>query len=172
MAKPRSVTDEERARIVDSLRGGKMSQAKIAKEFGRGVATISRIANSEGIDTERSATEKATKTRERYDEAERREVLNAGFDKARVLLDQLEDAAEFQKWTVGVGTLLDKIRLDSGEATGRLETTRYDGNSDREQRFERLFGQLDAYRASQDEGDGGSDPSVPMDPDSAELPPT
>jgi uncharacterized protein YoaH (UPF0181 family) len=58
-----------------------------------------------------------------YTQAERLALLNEGFDKARTLLAELKTAQEFQQWTVGTGTLIDKRRLEEGKATERLATT-------------------------------------------------
>lgn len=56
------VTPRERARIVAALKTGQ-SFGATAREFGRGIATIVRIAKAEGIPGDRSATKPATEAR-------------------------------------------------------------------------------------------------------------
>jgi hypothetical protein len=129
------VTEAERRRIVAYLREGK-SQGWVARELKRGKATISRVASAEGIDSERSATKKAAEARRDYAQAERLVLLNEGFDKAREILANVGLADDLKDWAVAVGTLIDKRRLEDGEATNRTE------NVDRASR-ERIKGTLD-----------------------------
>jgi hypothetical protein len=118
MAAP--VSEYERARIVDYLREGK-TQGWIARETGRSKQTVSRIARDEGIKSDVTATKKAEAARLDYDLAARLIVINEGFDKLRDVLKTITDPRELQAWTVALGTLIDKRRLEDGQATNRTE---------------------------------------------------
>lgn len=135
------VTDEERSRIIVMLRDEKMSQNATAKAVGRGASTVSRIAKEEGIEAY-AKPKKAEKARLAYGEDRRLELIGKGFEKADTLLEVLQDAGEFQKWTVALGTLVDKARLESGEATSRDERHNHNHPND----LDVYFKELDAAR--------------------------
>lgn len=115
------LTSEERERIVRLLKEGK-SQGKTAKEVGRHVSTVNRIAKAEGIDSNIAATKKAIEAKRDYDLAERLLLLNEGFDKARDILPEIKEPKDLQAWMIAVATGIDKRRLEDGEATHRGET--------------------------------------------------
>lgn len=114
------VLDDERMRIVEMLRGG-MSQTRAAKESGRSSGLVNKIAREEGIVSIHNV-KKANDAREAYAEERRLEIIGKGFDKADDILAALKEPRDFQAWTVGFGTLIDKARLESGEATSRHES--------------------------------------------------
>ena len=94
---------------------------------------MGRIANEEGIPSKSrniAATKKANEARKAYAEDRRLELIGKGFDKAQELLAGIADAAELQKWSVALGTLVDKARLETGEATSRGESTHRHKNYD------------------------------------------
>jgi transposase-like protein len=162
------VTDKERQRVAELHAEGKGRNA-IAREIGRSAGTVSSVAAQLGISFDRSAAKKATDARLAYAEERRLEIIGKGFDKADAMLEGIQDAADLQKWTVALGTLVDKARLETGEATSREE--RLSGDA-REKHFGRLFDQLDAYRAGADEGHREGDRGLPVDSGSADDPPT
>lgn len=135
------VTDEERSRIVALLKEDK-SQGATAREVGRHVSTVNRIAKAEGIESNVAEPKKATSMRLAYSEERRLELIGKGFEKADTLLAALQDAGEFQKWTVALGTLVDKARLESGEATSRDERHNHNHPND----LDVYFKELDAAR--------------------------
>lgn len=114
------LAEAERERIVASLKEGK-SQGQTARDAGRHVSTVNRIAKAEGIESNVAEVKKVTEARKAYAEERRLELIGRGFDKASTLLEAIADSSEFQKWTVGFGTLIDKARLETGEATSRTE---------------------------------------------------
>lgn len=114
------ITEEERDRIIAYLKSGK-SQGWIAGKVGRNKSTVSRIAKVQGIDSNVAATKKATDAKRDYSRVERLKLLNEGFDKARELLGHISEVKDLQAWTVATGTLVDKRRLEDGEATSREE---------------------------------------------------
>lgn len=138
------LSDDERAAIVAALRAGE-SVYGTAKRFGRARSTISDVAKGAGVDTERSATKKANDARRDYDLAGRLELLNSGFEKAKTILDTITDPADLQRWTVAVGTLIDKRRLEDGDVTSRTETV----GDDTRDRLARKLDELAERRRAQ-----------------------
>lgn len=159
------VSAEECREIAASLIPGATCRG-VASKHGRSTDTVRRIAREEGFDFSRAATEKATQAHQRYDEAERREVLNEMMDKGRQLLADVYECADYQKLTVGIATTIDKIRLETGEATSREE--RWNGDA-RGKQFAELFSQLDAYRTGVDDGNGAGDTSKSIHPEHADT---
>lgn len=127
---------DERSRIVAQLREHDGNRNHVAKLCGRHASTVGRIANEEGIESKSrniAATKKANEARKAYSEDRRLELIGKGFDKAGDLLERIEDAQELQKWSVALGTLVDKARLETGEATSRGESTHRHKNYDMSQ---------------------------------------
>ena len=143
MANP--LTDKERQKIVTLLREHEGNRYAVAKEVGRHPSTVGRVAREEGIESKSrnvAATKKATEARRAYAEERRLEIIGQGFDVAEKLLKACKDAGEFQKWSVGFGTLIDKARLETGKATARNESQhrKLSGASDEElAEFERIL---------------------------------
>lgn len=125
--------------MVEALRAGE-SINSVAKRFNRGVATVTRAARSANVASEYSAPKRAIEARRDYDLAARLELLNEGFKKAANLLASIADPADLQRWTVAVGVLIDKRRLEDGDVTSRTETV---GDSE----FDGLARQLDELAA-------------------------
>lgn len=123
---PKHVRGKERQDIVDMLHEHGGNRSKVAKLSGRGPATIQRIAEAEGIKSEHSALKKANEARRVFAEAERREIVVDGLLKAKAMLQRIEDAGELQKWSVAVGTLVDKDLLLSGKPTSINESRKGD----------------------------------------------
>lgn len=146
MTKP--VGDEERARIVAMLRDG-MTQGQVAKETGRGKATISRVANTEGIDSERSATKKATETKQAIAEIDRMEIIGLGLRTGAELLRSyqdreasIENIRAYKDLMTGLAIGIDKHRLETGEVTDRTE--RRSNDVSLEDEFKKLDSELEA----------------------------
>jgi hypothetical protein len=117
------VTPSERRRILKALREGH-SQTAVAKEFRRGSATICRIAKAAGL--EYSAPKNANICRRDYAQAERLVFLNEIFDKARELLSTVQSPDDLRAIAVTAGILVDKRRLEDGEATTVTENRNAD----------------------------------------------
>ena len=154
---PNPVTKKERERIVSLLKEYNGNRNKVAKECGRAPGTIQAIANQEGIPSAYSAPKKAVEARVAYAEERRLEIIGMGFDKSKELLAQIKDAGEFQKWTVGLGTLVDKARLETGEVTNRNEN-RNTSNS-LEDEFKKLDAKLEDEWGAGMEAQGGEEGS-------------
>lgn len=119
------VTDKERQQIIDAIKGGKSIHA-VAKEFRRSKQTIGKIARQAGLDADTTSTQAASTARVRYAEAERLELINKGFDKVAQVLEAIEGdpdhAKPLREVVTALGILIDKRRLEDGEATERAET--------------------------------------------------
>ena len=116
-----NVSAEERTAIIAALRAGG-SVCGVARESGRNKSTISRIAAAEGIDTQRCATEKATAARLDFDQAGRLALINELVSAARTMLPGIRKPIELQQLSTAVAIMIDKRRLEDGEATNRTET--------------------------------------------------
>src|SRR5215213_336527 len=133
MAKP--TLSVEREQIIAALRDGQ-SLGTVARSFGRSKGTISRIAKQAGFDFDRSQTRKATAALRDYTIARRVELLSEFFTVAQAMLVDLKSPQEFQQLTTAFAILIDKRRLEDGEATSRSEV--HDHDSARQQLTQRL----------------------------------
>lgn len=115
------VGDEEREKIVSLLREHGGNRSKVAKIAGRGKATVQRVAEAAGIESERSATEKASVARSLFAEIDRKEVIAEMLQKGRDILDATTEARGYKDAVTGLGISIDKHLLVSGEATARTE---------------------------------------------------
>lgn len=117
------VTPSERRRILRALREGK-SQNAVAREFGRAPVTVCRIAKKAGLSY--SPPKNANEARHDYAQAERLKFLNAIFDKATELLANVTQPDDLRSIAITAGILIDKRRLEDGEATTVTESRNSD----------------------------------------------
>ena len=115
------LTDSERGTIVSLLQEHGSNRTRVARMVGRSSSTVQKIAVEEGIPPNIRAPKKANEARGSYAEERRLEIIGRAFDKADDMLATVKEAADFQKWTVAFGTLVDKARLETGQATDRHE---------------------------------------------------
>jgi hypothetical protein len=142
---PAPLPAEQRAHVVALLHEGK-SRNDIARIVGCCGATVTKIAAAEGVEFNRLYTEKASAATRDYALAERIALVNAGFAKAAELLPGLATASALASWSVAVATLIDKRRLEDGEATSRTDVID-DGARDRlARRMDELAARRDARR--------------------------
>jgi hypothetical protein len=111
MARP--VTDEERASVAE-LHAQGMSRAAIARELGRGPATIGRIADQLGLTWDRSATVAATAAKVADLAARRAQLAGLLLDDAFRLRERLWEAYEIKQAvaTADGGVVTKTIRYD------------------------------------------------------------
>lgn len=141
MSKP--LTDEERAQIEFRLREGASVRA-VAGEIGRSIGTVSGVAREAGIDLNVQATKKAAEARKDWAQAERLALVNRLFDKAEGMLGKCSTPRQLQQLTVAVATMIDKRRLEDGEATSRAEVS----TDDVRDRISRRLDELAARRTA------------------------
>lgn len=135
------VADEERERIVAYIDEGH-SQGEAAKKFKRGKGTISRVISESGTVPDRSRTKRAVEAKREWDQARRVELVGKGMAHAEKMLPGLADPKELQSWMVAVATGIDKLRLESGEATSRHE----DVDPERRERMRQSLDEIAAQR--------------------------
>mgnify|MGYP001362519812 FL=1 len=110
------VTEEEEKKIIEELNNGK-SINKVAKEFRRSSATISKYAKKNNINIEYVVSKKAHEANSYYSKVDRMNLLKKGFEKAAWLLQRIEEPREYKDWSMGTAILIDKQRLEEGEPT-------------------------------------------------------
>jgi len=108
----------DHAAILKALRDGE-SQNAVARRMKCSPSTVNSVAKANGL--EYSSPKKAVQARKDYAAAERLDLLNQAFAKAEEMLPTLTTAGWLQSWTIAIGILIDKRRLEDGEATQRME---------------------------------------------------
>lgn len=141
------LSDDERDGILADLRAG-MKPAEVAKKWRRSERTVHRLGAAAGLGG--VARKKADQARRDWALAERVGLLNKGFEKAEELLGKVATPHGFQAWAVAVGILIDKRRLEDGDATERTGVE--DGGA--RERVARRIAEL-AARAGQAPAAGG-----------------
>ena len=137
MARPRKIKDEQRKAIAQALREG-IKPVDLAKEYDVSKNTIFTIAKENQIDMLQEATKKAKAVQSVYDKAKRGQLLDKFFDKIDDQLDKDLDANDLRNLSIAIGTVIDKRRLEDGEATQRTEVS----SNDARERFVRRIDQL------------------------------
>ena len=118
------LTPEERAKIVSLLKEGGLSQGAIARLVGRAQSTISSVAAREGLSAPRHRTPiQANHARRVYAREQRRELLDKFLSLAEAMIDAGGmSAREVRELGQGIGTALEKRRLEDDEAGSITET--------------------------------------------------
>lgn len=112
--------------IVKDLQAG-MSRTSVARKHDIQPKVVDRIAYQTGLrrdetlpgDTPTSAAHRARHT---YAKDRRIQLIDKLFEKAEDMLNDICDPAELDKLISGIARLIDKRRLEDGEATSRTET--------------------------------------------------
>lgn len=128
-----SIPPEVREAIFADVQAG-MGQKQVAKKYGVGAGSVNRIAHgSTGKDIPRSMEQAgtrpqppelvyATKVRQDYTMENRRKLMNRVLDRAWDMLGkEYLTAQELRFVSVSVAIMVDKLRLEEGEPTGREE---------------------------------------------------
>lgn len=134
----------DHAAVLAALKQGE-SQNAVARRLGYSPSTVNHIARSNGI---RSHSEKKVSPEEAETAAaladyclERRvALLNKVFDQAEQMVPTATTPHKLQALAIAIGILIDKRRLEDGEATGRVEVSGDDAR-------ERLAARLDDLAA-------------------------
>lgn len=89
---PRPIEPEKRAAILADIRSGELGRNEIARKHGVGLATVSRIADDEGLTGawDRTATKNATEALRLDNAALRARTSRRFLEKANELLDQMD----------------------------------------------------------------------------------
>lgn len=129
-ATPHAVPDDERGLIATALLSGDSVQA-VARRFNRGKATVHRIATAEQIprSAEKVAQTAAASAAHRdYTQPARLDAINTIFDRVLELVAETSKASEVKDLAMAAAILIDKRRLEEGEATSRTETNQTDAH--------------------------------------------
>ena len=118
------LTPEERAKIVALLREGGQSQGAIARLVGRAQSTVSSLAAQEGLSAPRHKTPvQANHARRHYAKEQRRELLDKFLSLAEAMIDAGGmSPREVRELAQGIGTAIEKRRLEDDEAGSITET--------------------------------------------------
>ena len=136
-----------RGRIVDLLGQG-VTRNAIAREVGCSASTVTKVAREEGVEFDRSFTRNATASKVDYDQAERVALLNELFRVAQTMAPALATPAQLQTLATAVAILIDKRRLEDGEATSRTDVVTTDARDRIARRIDELATRRDAHRAA------------------------
>lgn len=135
------LSDEQRAAILADLRAGRPVRA-IAAAQGCAISTVSEVGRSAGHAANVRQTNKATAARTDWAQAARLELLNRLFAKADSLLATVDSPLHLQQLATATAILIDKRRLEDGDATARTEVASPAGGA-----RERIAGRLDELAA-------------------------
>ena len=116
------LAESQRIAVLADLRSGRGVRATAAAH-GCSPPTVSRIARAAGLDVTLQAAKKAAEARKDWAAAERLDLLNRLFAKAESMLDGVGSELHLQQLTMAVAVLIDKRRLEDGEATSRADVT-------------------------------------------------
>lgn len=143
------VTPSERKRILAALRGG-ASFYRVAKDLGRHTSTVKRIADKVGVrsNVAPEKTAAATATHRPFDKAHRQEVIAKVIAKAEELLPDITDSTKLVSLSTAIAIMVDKQRLEDGEATSRTETSVVDPRAGVAARLDELAGRRQKAAAS------------------------
>jgi hypothetical protein len=137
------LTDEQRADLLADLRAG-MAVRVAAGKYGCSTGTVSNIARAAGVQLNVQPTKKASAARRDWAQTERLDLINRLFDKANAMLDQVSTELHLQQLTTAIAVMIDKRRLEDGEATTRAEVS--DSGEEARERIARRLDELAARR--------------------------
>lgn len=143
-------SEEEIKRIIE-LHEAHKSQREIAKEFSKSVGWVNGVLKALNVQTERSATKKATDAKLTYCR-ERRLALNDMFyDKICEMLKTVKSSRDLKDLSISLGIIEDKRHL--------LEPLQPDKEDDL---LTKIVGTFEAHAISTKAG--GGLPGLPQDP--------
>jgi hypothetical protein len=94
-----------------------------AARYGCSIGTVSNIARAAGVQLNVQSTKRASSARRDWAQAERLDLINRLFSKAESMLDQVGTELHLQQLTTAIAVMIDKRRLEDGEATSRTEVS-------------------------------------------------
>ena len=146
----KAITDSEREKIL-ALLGEGYSHGEVARRTGRSQAAVSDLAKKHSIEPINRMLRAQAAARE-YNKLERANLLNLAFDRVQSLIIREEITARDMKDLVtALAILVDKRRLEDGEA-GKISEQRT--SSDRlnlDKEFRKLDEELTEERKRKEE---------------------
>jgi hypothetical protein len=113
------------AAVLRLLREGK-SQNAVARELGVGASSVSRIARTHGIPPAYAAPKNANLSNSTFAQVKRLKLIDDMVETLYGLMTDVEKASDFYHLTMSAAVLIDKRRLEDGEATSRAEVNNTD----------------------------------------------
>lgn len=135
----------DHAAIIEGLKAGE-SQNAVARRLGCSVGSVNRVAKLNGLECHsaknRAAESVVSTALADYSLERRMALLNRVFDQAERMIETATTPHKLQALAIALGILIDKRRLEDGEATARTEVN---GGGARE-RLARSLDELAARR--------------------------
>lgn len=114
------IPPEVRARAADLLRDGR-SVGWTARAMGVAASSVSLIAKEAGIPLDATRTQRIVRLAREFNVARRLELINRAAEAAERLLETDLTPSQLRDVVISLAVLTDKRRLDTGEATERIE---------------------------------------------------
>jgi len=105
--------------VIEALQTGE-SQNSVSRRLGVSVGSVNRIAKLNGLEPYSGPKNLAPEAAE-YSLARRVALIDKVFAKAESMLDTATTPHKLQALAIALGILIDKRRLEDGEATSRTE---------------------------------------------------
>lgn len=135
----RKLTDAQLEEAAAMFKAGATSR-QVGKALGVSHTTAAKIAALRGYELDRARVIAATNARVAYTQERRCLLIDAFFDKLGRMLNKVSKPQELQQLAATLGILIEKRRLEDGDATSRTEVT---GDDVRE----RILGKLASLSA-------------------------
>lgn len=110
------ITKDEEMAILKAIEKGE-SVNQVAKKFKRSPNTVSKYAKKNNANFAYARPKKANEASQFYNKEKRMNLLKMGFEKHKELLPEIENLRDLKDWDMGVAILIDKQRLEEGQAT-------------------------------------------------------
>lgn len=128
----------DHAAIIEALKAGE-SQNAVARRLGCSPGTVNRVAKLNGLECHSAKNQEAearvSAALADYSLERRMALLNKVFAQAEQMVETATTPHKLQALAIALGILIDKRRLEDGEATSRTEIN---GDAIREQLTSRL----------------------------------
>ncbi|SRR5581483_1703711 len=144
---PQSIYGDDPAtyeKVVELLRNGTLSYAKIAQRVGNlSASSVSNIAAREGL-SRGTAPVVAIQTRSTYCRARRIQLLDELFALVEQMIDDVDNPLDLGRLVAATATLIAKRRIEDDEPAEAVTTS----NADVEQARRELYDALERLAAS------------------------
>lgn len=152
------ITEQEKAQIIELYSEDGLAPESIASEIQRSEYNVKQVLKAEGLILGNGSPNTVTPTRllqmaadeglesvRDYDKANRLKLLNLAFEKAADLLNQGMTARDYKDLVAGIVLLVDKRRLEDGEAQKISEQRSSASSLDLEAEFQKIDKEIAKY---------------------------
>lgn len=157
------ITQQEKERIIELYTEDGLAPESIAGEIQRSEYNVKQVLKAEGLILGNGTPNTVTPTRllqmaanrslehvRDYDKANRLKLLNLAFEKAADLLHQGMTARDYKDLVTGMVLLVDKRRLEDGEANKISEQRSSASSLDLDAEFKKLDAEIERHMQSKD----------------------